>query len=226
MGNITPFACHRVAMDTLLFYTPYKDARLDNIYNLQFCDNADLLHAEYAQQGVLPQLIKQELTPQVLQSLAMNGDEDSRVRILAFQQMRQKNLAVPQKILLAVIVEVGLAEGLETLAVYDDLRVRYINARKRLALVESPTPAMETIILQLYKDAQSIINGLQPSNHQRHPAPTYGRAKLTFIASDGVYLGEGQFKHMQENPQAARLIDDSLDLLHEIIITGQLDNRD
>ena len=35
---------------------------------------------------------------------------------------------------------------------------------------------------------------------------------MTFIASDGIYIGEAQFKHMQENPEAAKIIDGALDL--------------
>ena len=62
----------------------------------------------------------------------------TRIRMLAFAQLRKNNQAVPQKILLASIVEVGLAEGLEMLTVYDDRRVRYISAKGRLAVVESP----------------------------------------------------------------------------------------
>ena len=49
---------------------------------------------------------------------------------------------------------------------------------------------------------------------------------MTFIASDGIYIGEAQFKHMQENPEAAKIIDGALDLLHEIIITGNVSPND
>jgi hypothetical protein len=203
-----------------LFFSPYRNERLDKIYNLQFCDIVELLEPELSQRHLLCKLVKQELTQGVLQSLAMSGDEDARVRILAFNQMRQQTLPVPLKILLGVIIEVGLAEGLETLAVFEDEKVRYISAEKRLAVVESPTPPMELLIHKLLRDSQKIINGLSPCTEARHHPPTFGRARFTFIASDGIYLGEGQFKTMQANPQAAELIDDALDLLHEIIMTG------
>lgn len=207
-------------MESSLFFTPYRNERLDRIYNLQFCDNPELLKPEIEEKSLLEKLLRQELADSVLQTLAMNGDEDARVRILAFNQMRQQKLPVPQKILLCLIVEVGLEAGLEMLAVFDDERVRYVSAEKRLATVESPTPDMEQLIQTLMRTAQKIINGLEPVKEQRRSPPTFGRARFTFIASDGIYLGEGQFKVMQDNPQAAALIDGSLDLVHEIIMTG------
>ena len=207
-------------MESSLFFTPYKNDRLDRIYNLQFCDDPELLKPEIAEPQLLEKIIKSELSDSVLQSLAMNGDEDTRVRILAFNQMRRQGLPVPQKILLALIVEVGLAEGLEVLALFDDERVKYISAQKRLAVVESPTPPMETLSHLLLKNAQKIINGLEPVTVKRRNPPTFGRARFTFIASDGIYLGEGQFKIMQNNVQAAGIIDGSLDLIHEIISAG------
>lgn len=213
-------------MDNKLYFTPYKDARLDTIYNLQFCDNDELLHSEYRPEGILAQLLKDEVSIEILQSLAMNGDEDTRIRMLAFAQLRQKNIPVARKILLASVVEVGLADGLEMLAVYDDQRVRYISAKQRLAVVESPTPPMELIIQNFLFESQKIINNLDPCGEDRHSFPSYGRAKMTFIASDGIYIGEAQFKHMQENPDAARIIDGALDLLHEIIITGNVSPND
>lgn len=213
-------------MDNTLYFTPYKDTRLDTIYNLQFCDNSDLLHSQYRPTGILAQLLHQEVNQQILQNLALNGDEDSRIRMLAFSQLRAEAVAMPQKILLAVVVEVGLADGLEMLAVYDDLRVRYISAKQRLAVVESPTPPMELLIRSFLMNAQRIINQLNPCEEPRHSFPTYGRAKITFIASDGIYIGEAQFKHMQENPDAAQVIDGALDLLHEIIITGNVSPND
>ena len=118
------------ANSTLLY--PYKDTRLDTIYNLQFCDNDSLLHSEYRPTGILAQLLNEDVSDEILQTLAMNGDEDTRIRMLAFAQLRKNNQAVPQKILLASIVEVGLAEGLEMLTVYDDRRVRYISAKGAL----------------------------------------------------------------------------------------------
>ncbi|HMW73313.1 MAG TPA: hypothetical protein PKD17_15900, partial [Cellvibrionaceae bacterium] len=95
-----------------------------------------------------------------------------------------------------------------------------------LAVVESPTPPMELIIQGFLADSQKIINHLNPCDDARHTFPSYGRAKMTFIASDGIYIGEAQFKHMQENPEAAKIIDGALDLLHEIIITGNVSPND
>ncbi|MEY4590057.1 MAG: hypothetical protein RL497_2133 [Pseudomonadota bacterium] len=213
-------------MDSQLYFSPYKDTRLDTIYNLQFCDNSALLHSEYRPTGILAQLLNAEISDEILLHLAMSGDEDTRIRILAFNQLRQKKLPVPQKILLASIVEVGLADGLDMLTVYDDRRVRYINAKNRLAVVESPTPAMELIMQNFLAESQKIINHLNPCNETRHSFPSYGRVKMTFIASDGIYIGEAQFKHMQENPEGARVIDIALDLLHEIIITGNVSPND
>ena len=63
------------ANSTLLY--PYKDTRLDTIYNLQFCDNDSLLHSEYRPTGILAQLLNEDVSDEILQTLAMNGDEDT-----------------------------------------------------------------------------------------------------------------------------------------------------
>lgn len=203
-----------------LTYAPYQNERLDALYNLQFCEFPELNPNSSHQHRLCQQLLTTDHTPRILQSLAFNEGEETHIRIQAFQKMRQQQLPVPYKLLLGVIIEVGLGEGLEILSVYTDERVRYISAEKRLAVVETPTPALEQLIHKLLQDANTYMKDLSPCHSPRHQPPSYGCARFTFLASDGIYVGEGEFKHLQEIPQAADLIDDALNLLHEIIITG------
>ena len=121
------------------FYRPYREPRFDAVYNMLFADDPTPFAAAIA--GGEPWTTLFALPPDMaaLRKLAESDETESRVRLLAFGQLREAGQAVPPKLVFGVVIEVPQAEGLDVLAVYADYRARYIHALAKLRIVEERT---------------------------------------------------------------------------------------
>lgn len=156
-------------------YSPYSSEAANTIYNLLFCDNASAFWARSGEEPAPWQATLASAPPdlQALQTLAADGNQEGRVRYLAYQQLRHDGQSVPFRQLLGVIVEVPLPGGLDTLAAYSEGGVRYVNHSGRIAVVDG-APSMAP--------------------------PERDNIRLTFLVSDGLYFGEGPMTVMQPDP--------------------------
>jgi len=115
-------------------YSPYSNEGIDFIYNLLFCDDISAFQPKPGEKPTSWQATLFSEPPDIaaLETLAAEVSQDGRIRSVAYQQLRSAGRKVPVKILLGVIVEVPLAEGLDTLAAYSEGGVRYINKAGKL----------------------------------------------------------------------------------------------
>lgn len=194
---------------------PYADQDTNLIYNLLFCDDLDLFRPkDKASSAPWQQLFFNDWPDaDAIRSLAEHTGEESRVRALAYHWLRQHDLTVPRGALLGVIVEVPMREGLDVLAVYHDGRVRYINHTTRLAIFEETPLEIGAKVHQLLALSQKALGGLKPWNRQRLPPPATDRVRLSFLASDGLYFGEGAFPAMQRDAMAGPILQQASELL-------------
>lgn len=63
-----------------------------------------------------------------------------------------------KKELLGVIVEVGLNEGLDVVAAYQDGTARYINYTGKMVVWETTTPASAKLTKELFSQSESILS--------------------------------------------------------------------
>jgi hypothetical protein len=106
---------------------PYKDPSVNEIYELLFCDDIELYKKGNKQTHDYPWniLLSNTINDNDLQKIIEDKGIEKRIKILAY-----KKLSVSPQIkkkLLAVIVEVGLDNGLDVLASFGDGTARYIN---------------------------------------------------------------------------------------------------
>ena len=198
-----------------LQYTPYKDKATNVDYNLLFCDDLALYrtHHQGAVTGPWQMLFAQPVNLKNLQALANSTSQETRVRILAFNALEQHHVKQKHKALLAVIVEMGLAHGLKTLAVYQDLHIRYIDPSGKLRVWESHTPVIDAKIHKLFQEAQPIIEKIGPWGKPRLAPPPAGQMRLTFLVNDGLYFGEGTMRHLSRSPLAGPVVTAATELL-------------
>lgn len=154
-------------------YAPYKDEATNVIYNLLFCDDLSLYRAKFEGKidGPWKVLFGDPKDPAALETLASSASEESRLRILAFNAMGKKAASAHPKEVLGVIIEVGLEEGLDTVAAYRDLRARYINHTGKMIIWETSEPTVETCIKNLLQDAERVVDKIGPGMKPgcRHP---------------------------------------------------------
>ena len=181
---LRPSATHQPATG------PYKDAATNQIYNLLFCDNPNLYKTTPL---VYPfdVLFADRSTPAALLKIATNPTAETRTRILAYNRLRSMGHKSDKKELLGVIVEVGLNEGLDVIAAFQDGTARYINYTGKMVVWETTTPASMKLTKELFSQSEPILSKIGPWNQPRRPNPAKGYARITFLVSDGLYFGEG-----------------------------------
>jgi len=198
---------------------PYQDDSTNLIYQLLFCDQLELFRN--SQSGKLESpwsaLFRNPPDLDALAGIAEDPNQESRVRMLAFNVLRGAKREVPEKECLGTIIEVGLPEGLDTLAVFADSGARYINYTGKITVAEGTPSPFDDEIAQVIDASKPIVAAIGPWDKERLPPPKAGKIRMTFLVSDGLYFGEGPMGAMQREPMAAPLIDAATRLLLKLV---------
>jgi hypothetical protein len=201
---------------------PYPDESTNVIYQLLFCDRPDLFRERY--QGNVEEpwatLFSPHADSAALTKIANDEQQESRVRTLAFNALRAAGAALQPKQYLGTIIEVGLPDGLDTLAVFSDGGARYINHSGKVIVVEGQPNPFDGEINAVIEASQPIVNAIGPWDKERLPPPAEGNIRLSFLVSDGLYFGEGPMEAMQQQPIAAPLISAATRLLVKLVDQG------
>ncbi len=175
---------------------PYKDSSTNFIYNLLFCDNLNLYKEKTQQPYIYPFDILFSETSSVvdLQKIIDDKNSDPRIKVLAYNRQLSSGHKPAKKELLAVIVEVGLNEGLDVLASFNNGTARYINYTGKILVWETTDDtAANKITSDLFANSQNIVNQIGAWDKPRRPNPTKGNVRITFLVSDGLYLAKDQW---------------------------------
>jgi len=184
---------------------PYKDSSTNLIYNLLFCDNIDLYKNNTQPPYTYPfdKLFSETSTISDLQKISDDSTSDARLKVLSYNRQLAGGHIPIKKELLAVIVEVGLKGGLDTLASFNDGTARYINQAGNIIVWETTDPRSNELTQDLFLNSQHIVNQIGVWDKPRRPAPTKGNARITFLVSDGFYFGEGPIDILFNDPMAS-----------------------
>jgi hypothetical protein len=203
-------------------YAPYADSAADGIYNLLFCDIDAALRPALGQEAADWQKVLFNEPPDgpALAALATDTSAEGRIRALAFNRLRAIGETVPRRVLLGVVVEVGLEGGLDALAAFSDGGLRYINQSSKMLLSDGRNPDFQPLVAELLSASNELLKQLNPSQRVRQPPPRPGNLRITFVASDGLYGGEGSMSAMQSNPMAAPVVERASKLLLKVVEVG------
>ena len=199
-------------------HSPYNVPATNTIYNLLFCDDLELYRAGFDGEATGPwqALFATPSDPDALKALAADTSAESRLRILAFNALREQSNAAHSKELLGVIIEVGMDDGLDTLAAYRDLHARYINYSGKMVIWETNEPTVDQKIRNLLAAAERVIEKIGPSTEPRLPPPASDLIRMTFLVSDGLYFGQGPAESLQQDPLGGPVIAEATELLLEL----------
>ena len=184
---------------------PYKDSSTNLIYNLLFCDNLDLYKANTKPPYTYPFdiLFSETSTISDLQKIIDDSSSDARLKVLLYNKQLANGHKPKSKELLAVIVEVGLDNGLDALASFNDGTARYINQTGKILVWETTDEKSNDLTKNLFLESQNIVNQIGAWDKPRRPAPTKGNVRITFLVSDGLYFGEGPIDILFSDPMAS-----------------------
>ncbi len=210
-------------------YAPYGDSKCDQAYNQLFCDKVNAYRREFAgsaqtrsaqtgsaqagSAGPWSTLINSEPYLAGLRAIAENPEEGSRARLLASFRLRELQQPPVPKELLGVVVEVRLSEGLDVLAAYRDGTVRYIHHRGAIFVFEPAPLEWQPTLLRILSAAQAAVDRIGPWQPPRVAPPTEGMVRMSFLASDGLYFGQGLLTVMAKDELAGPIITAGTELL-------------
>ena len=121
---------------------------------------------------------------------------ESRVYLQAWHFLRlygEKPAAEISKLVLGIVVEIGMPNGLDLLAAYTDYSVRYYNFSNKAIIWEHPNPSLDPLITGLLDASRQVVVRIGPWEKPRLPAPTRGQARLSFLTPGGIHFGQGPF---------------------------------
>ena len=172
---------------------PYEDRSTNFIYHLLFCDDIDLYKSNTQTPYTYPfdVLFSETSTNSDLEAVINDTSVETRAKILAYNRKLAIDYPASNKELLAVIVEVGLEDGLDTLASFNDGTARYINQSGKILIWEAADTRSTELTQDLFAKSENIISHIGPWDKPRRPAPSKGNLRITFLVSDGLYFGEG-----------------------------------
>jgi hypothetical protein len=187
--------------------TAYSDPALNTLYNLLFADDVDAFP-----------MVEASAPTEELAATADDDSVESRVRVVAFRRLAQRGVPPPAQLpLLGTIVEIGLHEGLDTLAAYADGGARYINHAGAVSIVEGggPLAAQVEAVLLTSKRAVAAIG---PWQGERLPPPSTDQARLTFLVGGQLYFGQGPFDALASDGLAGPVLATATTLLSVIAV--------
>lgn len=206
---------------------PYQHDSTNLVYNLLFCDDPELfkrdLHEPYPYPFDI--VFSKNATVRDLENVITDSSLETRARLLAYNKLLSIGGAPSKKELLAVVVEVGLDEGLDTLASFRDGSARYIHYTEKIIIWEtSEDQEANDMTDQLFQDSLNIVKQIGPWGKPRKQNPPPGNVRLSFLVSDGIYFGEGPINVLFNDPMAKPALDKATELMQFLTRRSLADN--
>jgi hypothetical protein len=200
------------------FYHPYADGTANRLYNLLFCDNAELFRDHSAAAaGALRVLVSKSTSAASLRAIVDAAGADSRLRALAAQRLLQSGQRSGSRFVsFGVLLEVPLPDGLEVLATYADGAVRYLDRSGRATVYDHGPPEVRELAAEAVDHAQARALRLPPWSGARLPPPRVGDVRVSVLGSDGLRFVQGPFASLQKDPDTAALVSSAARLLRRL----------
>lgn len=196
---------------------PYGDETCNFIYNLLFCDIPALFQGS-GEPSLTDMLFVPGADAGVLRAIANDAATyDSRYRALAFNRLREMGETVPSRLLLGTILEVPVNGGLDTLAAFEDGGVRYINHTEKMSIFAGRGHPLDAHVDRLLAASQAVVDQIGPWTEARLPPPPPDEIRITFLVSDGLYFGQGEYGVLASDEFGGPVVASSLALLQAII---------
>ena len=189
------------------------------IYELLFCDD---LHLYEQMKSFFPILFLENPSKEELQKLANDKSVESRIRILAYRRLKEMHVLPDTKEVLGVIIEYNQrknhGKGLDTLAVYPDGNIRYINYTGKMAVVtgDQPVAQLEQPVKDVLEQANQLAQIIGIWDKKRLPPPAPGNIRITLLVNGDIYLGQGPDKVMFNDKLGAPILQKASVLLQQL----------
>jgi len=145
----------------------------------------------------------------ILESIALTPGIESRVRIQAWHSLREAGGQPPASVgndVLGVVVEVGVKEGQDFLAIYADQTAYYYNYSGASVIWLRPDASLDGQINSVLAAARAILPLIGPWKAARRPSPGAGDARLNILSPMGLHFGEGSLRLLDKDRNSRPLL--------------------
>jgi len=197
---------------------PYKNESLNSIYDLLFCDDLEAFRTAHQGDPVYPwtTLFNASSSTEELEGIIEDAGTESRQKLLAARLLAHGK-PLPVKRVFGVVIEVGMDQGLDVLAAYEDGTARYINYSEKVIVWETRTTKSGELIADLLQAARNVVEQIGPWDKQRLAPPATGNVRMSFLVSNGLYFGEGPFEALMGDPIGGPVINSGAQLMKFLV---------
>lgn len=160
----------------------------------------------------------EEAAIQALRALAQNAATDPRIKFVAWRALKALNVE-PEACcdVLGVVIEIGLADGTDTLAAYAHGAARYYNQSGAAAVSEGAEQTFRELTLAVCASAEPLGRLIGVWNATLPFQPRNDEARVTVLTPGGLRFGEGPFKVLAREPLAAPIFSAGLRLVQYFV---------
>jgi hypothetical protein len=143
---------------------------------------------------------------------------DTRLHLQAWSLARDAGVEADDvKDVLGVVVDMGLEDGLDTLAGFADGSARYLNHSGSAIAWEVPDMAIGQLVRQLLDAASTVVAMGAPLEGERLPPPSRGHTMLSVLTRGGIYVGAGPIQAISDDPRGGPVISAATELLQTLV---------
>lgn len=149
---------------------------------------------------------------------------EPRHTLQAWHFLRQLGINPPAekaKVVYGVIVEVGMQNGADIVAAYNDCTARYINYTGAGVIWEHPNDSLDSKIKALLDAGQAVANRIGPWEQERPGPPENHNVRLSMLTPSGLHFGYGGFQTLSNEPMGKAIIDPATALMLSLTELGK-----
>lgn len=157
---------------------------------------------------------------QILKQIAAMPDLESRHYLEAWHTLRslgQVTTDQERSRLLGVVVEVGMAQGVDLVAAYADRHARYYNYSGAGVVWDRPTAQLDSAIDAMLRAGSVTLAAIGPWKNARPPAPPNGHARINLLSPNGLHFGQGPLGQLAKDRLGGPVIGAAFQLMQELI---------
>ena len=147
-------------------------------------------------------------------------DPETRIRLQAWRIARAVGYDPPVATAArahGVVVEMGLDDGVDSIAAYEDGTARYLNHGGAAIVWEAQEPEVNARIEAMLHAARIVAEQTGPADGTPARPPGPGVASIAVLTDGGVHLGMGPADVFWRNPIAGPQLATALDLMRTLV---------
>jgi hypothetical protein len=150
-------------------------------------------------------------------------DRETRLHLQAWSLARVAGVAPVEDRadVLGVVIDMGLDDGLDTLAAYADGSARYLNHSGSAVVWEVPDMAVGQLVRALLAEAAIVVTMTTPLDGPRLPPPPLGHTTISVLTRGGLHVVTGPVERIAADPRGGPVITAATALLQLLVHRAQ-----